>query len=181
MGFHTLNILLSSCLHDEKSTVILSVINVFLPVAAFKILYLSFDGLNKDMGTLSFLGSVVNFGKFLAIIISDVFSASFFSSSDIPVMCVCVILSEIALHSFWILFISFFFLFAFKFAECLLTCVPAHCCFLWLCESLMRPSEGVPYSFCSAVVLSISLILSHCFHHPPILACCLFPLEPLTY
>ena len=42
----------------------------------------------KTVGTLSFLGSVVNFGKFLAIIISNVFSASFFSS-DIPVMCMC--------------------------------------------------------------------------------------------
>ena len=197
MGFHTLNILLCSCLHDEKSTVILFSLQIkcsSLPVVSFKILYLSFDCLNviylsevffffrvlNVFGcTLSFLGSVVNFGKFLAIIISNIFSASFFPS-DIPVTCMCYTLK--LPHSFWIfcLFHSFF-LFAFKFAECLLTCIPAHCFFLWLCGVSEAPTEGVPHSFGSAVGFQhVLLILSYCSHHPPVLACCLFPLEPLT-
>ena len=64
----------------------------FPPCSCFQDFVFVFWLSEYDMGTLSFLGSVVNFGKFLAIIISNVFSASFFSS-DIPVMCMC--------YTFW--------------------------------------------------------------------------------
>ena len=136
------------------------------PVASSKILYLSFDCLNMVylsefcfvfffflgylmcLVVLSFLGSV-NFGKFLAIIFSDIFSASFFPS-DIPVMCMC--------YTFWncptVFGYSVYFILFFSLHLSLQSvCWPIFQLTASFsgCVKSDEPREGVLHSFCSAV------------------------------